>query len=221
MSERRMRRGDRGGPSGRAAYGRALEMRRATERAILQLSGERGFEGATVASVLERSGSTRHRFYETWPSKERCYAEAYESAVENLYTQMRATCTEAPDWASGMRRGLRDLAAFVERDPQLAAGLLVEVHTAGGPALAKRDEVIQQLAGLVDRARLDAGLGQDLPPPATAIFVVYSIEAAVIRTLAERRPLRGVLPDLLFIAVAPYFGAPVARRAVRGFPGEE
>jgi AcrR family transcriptional regulator len=183
---------------------------------MLQLSGEVGYEQATVASVVNRSRTSLSRFYDTYRSKQGCYDSAYDRAAEDLCTRLLARGADAPDWTSGMAAALLELAAYAGEDRAMAAGVIEQVHVAGGKALARHDELVSRLSRAVGRAER-LGL-QPSPPPATADFVVQSIEAAVIKCLAEERPLEEMLPGLLFIAVSCYFGAAAARLAVKNYP---
>jgi AcrR family transcriptional regulator len=212
MSEKRTEDGDQPRSPGRRE--RDLEIRRATERAMLEICGEVGYERATVASVLERSGSNLARFYDSWSGKAGCYETAYAAAADALSVRLLSACAEAPDWSSGMKQALKELACFTAEDPALAAGLVREVHVVGGPALIRRDELAGRLAQAVDRAREAPGRLRPGPPPATAAFVIQGIEAAVVRGLADKQPPEESLPGLLFLAVSLYFGAEKAQRVV-------
>jgi AcrR family transcriptional regulator len=215
MSNRRMRGGDQGKPGGDARPARADEVRRAMERSVLQLSGMLGYEQASVAAIVARSGSNLFRFYDTFAGKEGCYAQAYTHAADDLGARLLSRCEGGPSWIDGMRGALVELAAFVAEDHDLAAGVIREVHVAGGDALAKREQIIGRLTRAVDLARLEPGSSRHDPPPVTSSFVVASIESTVIRTLSEERQLEEILPALLFIAVSSYFGGDAARRALR------
>ncbi|HVS99169.1 MAG TPA: TetR family transcriptional regulator [Solirubrobacterales bacterium] len=190
------------------------ELQEATERALLVLSGERGYTRTTVAEVLRRSGSNRTRFYSTWTSKEDCFGSAYAAAAEPLAARLLAACDAASDWGTGVAAALTELGRFTAREPSLAAGLLGEVRVAGGTAPARREELVERLARAIDRGR---GNSLVSPPPYTARFLVEAIEATAIRSLAMGQPLDEVLPDLLFLAYAYYRGLPEARQAVRRF----
>jgi AcrR family transcriptional regulator len=219
MSEEQRRHDDRGRGDGRRSQGREAEARRATELALLRLSGEVGYQQASVAVVLGRSGWNLTSFYRAYSGKAACYAAAYDSAATALCARLLAACKAAPDWPAAMKTGLLELSAYTAEDPALAAGLLVEVHVADGAALERRAELVARLARAVDRGR-QATRQQSPPRPVTPVFVVEAIEAAVARSLADGTPLREALPGLLFIAVASYFDASEAARQVRGWPEE-
>jgi AcrR family transcriptional regulator len=183
----------------------------ATRRAVLELSGAVGYGNVTVAAILERSGSNRSRFYTTFGGKEDCYTTAHGEAADRLVSRLLDGC-ETRDWRSGMREALVELARFTAEDADLAAGLIAEVHGAGGAALVKRNEVLERLSRAVDGARRDTKGSRHSPPPVTSRFIVEAIESTVIRTLLERDRLAEEIPGLLYIAVACYFGTTAARR---------
>lgn len=195
-------------------------MRAATERALLQLSGEVGYANAGVAAVVARSGSNLARFYRTYTGKAACYAAAYESAAGSLCTRLLDACAEAPDWGAGLKRALLELDSYAREDRALARGVIVEVHAADGAALARREDIVGRLAGAVDKVRAQA-LREPSPPPRVAYFLIEAIEAAVVRSLAEGGDLREALPGLLFLVVSSYFDPAEAARHVRGWPGQE
>lgn len=114
-----------------------------------------------------------------------------------------------------MKTGLGELARFVDEDPELAAGLIAEVHVAGGTALVVRSEVVERLSRAVDRARREI---PDAPPPVTSRFIVGAIESTVIRTVLDRGSLTAELPALLYMAIFYYFGPEAACREVEDLP---
>jgi hypothetical protein len=103
---------------------------------------------------------------------------------------------------------LRTLGDALVAAPERMRGLLVEVHIAGGPALAKRAEVLERLIRAVDRGRRELDLGHSAPPPLAAPFMVGAIEASVTRCLLNRRPREFLdsLPELAQIVATPYLG---------------
>jgi AcrR family transcriptional regulator len=200
------------GPSGRAAA-----IRRQMERAALELSGELGYRGMTVAELISRSDSNLDRFYRAYGSKFDCYLVAYEEAIEAFCERLLEICDASPDWPSGMRAALGELARFLAQEPALAKGLFAEVHVAGGAALEKRNEVFERLSRAIDRARRETSGSRHSPPPVTSRFILSAIEAAVVRYLAtaDREDFAVQVPGLLYLALAPYLGTEVAAREAR------
>jgi AcrR family transcriptional regulator len=197
------------------------KLRRATERSMLKLTGELGYQNVTVAALMERSSSNRSRFYATFGGKDSCYAAAYEGEIERLVGRMLGSCGKTGGWIAGMRSALIELVAFVSEDPDLAKGVIVGVHAAGGKAFAKRVDVVGRLSRAIDHARQETGSSPNSPPPVTAMFIAQAIETAVIRSLSEERPLSQDLAGLLYISVVPYYGASRAWREVARMAGAD
>jgi AcrR family transcriptional regulator len=190
-------------------------LRRQIERSILELSGELGYERASVVGITRRGRVSFDTFYSLYRGKDACYAIAYGQRARRLADRMLVAGSGDADWPSAFAAGLIELTTFTEEDPALAAGLIVEVHVAGGEALAEHHSLMARLTRAVDRGgRADGSDGRPTPPAATAIFVVGAIEAATIRCLSEGRPLREMLPGLVHLAVSSYLDPAAARRAV-------
>jgi AcrR family transcriptional regulator len=192
-------------------------LRRATERAVLELSGEIGYPQVRIAALIEASGSNRSRFYSSFGSKADCYTAAYEAAIEELAARLLGACEAAEDWPAGMRAALSGLAGFMAEDPTLCKGLIAEVHVAGGAALAKRKEVFERLSRAIDRARRETHPSRHSPPPVTSDFILSAIEGAALRSLAlgEGGQFARQIPGLLLLSIGPYFGQEAAWTEVR------
>ena len=85
------------------------------------------------------------------------------------------------------------------------------MHAAGPEALAKRTAAMQRVAGFLDRAREEAGGGES-PPPIAGEGIAAGIHAVIHSRLAtgESDGFRELLPEFMYFAVLPYFGAELA-----------
>jgi AcrR family transcriptional regulator len=187
--------------------GQDSEARARIVEAMLEACGERGYRKVTVRDAIERCGSYRARFYRHFASKADCYAAAYEGWIERLCEALLAAGAAERGWRPGLGAALGELADFACERPALARGLLVEAQVAGGPALAKREEVLERLSRAVDSARRETESRHD-PPPVTATFMVGAIEAAVTSALVKGKPeeFAAAVPELADMVVAAYFG---------------
>ncbi len=178
--------------------------------------GEEGYEAASVRSVLDRAGLYRQAFYDNFADKDECYLAAFDFGVEGVAERLGAAVAragEGADWRSRMRAGLAELLAFCEDEPTVARALIVEVHVPGGEALLRRAAAMRRAAAFVDTARGELGEGEEAPPSITSEGIVAGIHAVIYSRLAtppegggepEFRPL---LPELMHLAVLPYFGS--------------
>jgi AcrR family transcriptional regulator len=185
------------------------------ETAVLREAGRVGYRALTVELVLERADLGRTLFYRHFANKDACYARAHAAELDRLAAHLLAGCAVGEEWQDGLETALGVLGDYVVTDPELANGVLAQVRLAGAPALAKRDAVKDRLVAALDTARATAGPEHD-PPPLAGEFVYAAIEEAAVDVLSRRAAAEfsAAIPDLLFIAVAVYFGAAVAHRAL-------
>jgi AcrR family transcriptional regulator len=181
---------------------------------VLHVVGEAGYRAASVRQVLEYSGSHRRQFYEHFDSLEDCFAQACGHWIERLGVSLIEAALTAGTWRESVRAGLVRLFDFVTERPEIARALFLEVQVAGGAALAKHDEAVERLAGLLDSVRAEIPADEE-PPAATGTFVVGGIEACVCDALAagEVSRLWETLPELMHMAVGSYLGPALADEA--------
>lgn len=192
-----------GGEEDRATRARVFE-------AMLVSCGELGYRQVTVEDVLERSDCSRVRFHRLFRSKEHCYLEAATAEAVELYRAMLGAAPEETSWRGHLRAALSELARFTSERPRLARGLLVEVRVAGKPALVRRRAMMERLSRAIDSARRENG-SRHSPPPITAEFIVCAIEEAVVAALVKGEDdFAEAIPELAYLAVAPYFGKTAA-----------
>lgn len=178
---------------------------------MLEAVGSSGYDGASVRTVLDLTGLYRQAFYDNFPDKDACYLEAFDWGVGRLESVVVAAAAAAAGWQGKLRAGLTALLEALDRDPDVGRALIVEVHAAGSEALDKRAEVMKRIAEFVDSAREVAGEG-DSPPPIAPEGIVAGIHAIIHARLAtgSRDGFRGLLPEFMYFAVLPYFGAEAA-----------
>lgn len=159
------------------------EIRARLEAGTLLAVAELGYARTTVQAVLDRSAVSRNRFYREFDNLRECFAAAYSGEIDLLTERLLAGCGDG--WGEGLDSGLSVLRGLVLERPLLARALLVEVHVAGEPALAKRREVWERLSHALDGARRETAVPRHSPPPLTAAFMLGAIEAAVCDYLLE------------------------------------
>lgn len=205
-------------PEACAAAGEALQVettaptpdatiREGEMEGVLYVVGEQGYRGASVRAVLEYSGGHRKQFYEHFDSLEDCFAQACAAWIDRLGVSLLEAAVAASDWRGSVRAGLLALLRFVTEHPAISRSLFVEVQIAGGAALAKHDEALDRLAGLLDGVRAELPTGE-APPEATGLFVVGGVEACICDVLTDGDPKHvwDALPELLHLAVGSYLG---------------
>jgi AcrR family transcriptional regulator len=181
----------------------AAEVRERIMKAMLSAAGEVGYGNVSVQKVLDRAGSHRTQFYRHFDSATTCFQDAYAAEADRLCDALLAAGRQGPGWRGGLTAALEELASFAREQPDLARGLLIEVHAAGEPARVKRKEVFERLSRAIDRARRETE-SRHSPPPLTAVFIVHVIDAAMVDVISQGAPER-FAPEELTELVAIYF----------------
>jgi len=178
---------------------------------MLEAVGAEGYEQTSVRTVLDRTGAYRQAFYDNFADKDDCYLKAFDAGVERVEALVLAAAASEETWVGALRAGLGALLDFFDAEPDVGRALVVEVHAAGGEALARRTAVMQRIVGFVDQAREEAGESES-PPAIAPEGIVAGIHAVVHSRLSTGAAdgFRPLLPEFMYFAVLPYFGAEVA-----------
>jgi AcrR family transcriptional regulator len=188
--------------------GADFDQRRAElEAAALRGCAELGYANLTVQAVLDRTGASRSRFYREFDNLGACYASAYAKEIELLSERVLPGCVDG--WENGLDHALGVVRKLVEDDPLLARALIVEVHVAGEPAIAKKREVWERLSHALDGARRETTKPRHSPPPLTAAFMLSAIESAMCQFLLNgaREDFGQTVSALRDLIVETYRGA--------------
>jgi AcrR family transcriptional regulator len=177
---------------------------------MLEAVGREGYEATSVRTVLDRTGVYRQAFYDNFADKDDCYLQAYDAGVERVEALVLAAAAGGETWQGRLRAGLGGLLDFLDAEPDIGRALIVEVHAAGPEALAKRSAAMQRAADYLDQAR-SAGEGES-PPPIAPEGIAAGIHAVIHSRLATGSGdgFRQLLPEFMYFAVLPYFGAELA-----------
>ena len=175
---------------------------------MLEAVGADSYERTSVRTVLDRTGVYRQAFYDNFADKDDCYLQAYDAGVERVETLMVEAAAGESSWIGELRAGLGALLGFLDAEPDVGRALIVEVHAAGPEALAKRTAAMERVNAFLDRARGEADV-DDLPPPIAGEGVAAGIHAVIHSRLAtgNSNGFRQLLPEFMYFAVMPYFGA--------------
>ncbi|HEY2716605.1 MAG TPA: TetR family transcriptional regulator [Solirubrobacterales bacterium] len=179
---------------------------------MLTVVGEQGYERASVQAVLARARLDRSAFDDHFTSKADCFARAYEDAAAGLEAEVLTAAALQVTWEAQLRAGLGRLLELLDDDPPLGRALLVEVHPAGGRALARRRVAMQRAAAFLARG---GGEGNGAPPALAPEATAAGIHAVLhARLTSGRGGLRELRGELMYIAVLPCFGAGAAAAAM-------
>jgi len=133
--------------SGQPFEARAAERRAKLVLAALQVAGREGFEGASVAAICAEAGLTARYFYESFPTREAIFVEAYRLAQDRLLGSMAAAKAKASRHARDpTRAALRGFFGALCEHPGIARVFLIDLDDAGGAMRIASFEGARKLA---------------------------------------------------------------------------
>lgn len=178
---------------------------------MLEAVGAEGYDATSVRTVLDRTGLYRQAFYDNFADKDECYLAALEMGIGRLEAVAERAGASERSWRGKLRAGLGALLDSLDAEPDFGRGVVVEVHAAGSRALQRRAEAMKKAADFIDLARAEAAEGE-APPQIAAEGIVAGIHAIVHSRLSTGATdgFRGLLPEFMYFAVLPYFGAEAA-----------
>jgi AcrR family transcriptional regulator len=178
---------------------------------MLEEVGAAGYDATSVRTVLARTGLYRQAFYDYFADKDACYRVAFAGAVGRLEALAVQAGASEETWQARLRAGLGAVLDFLDAEPDVGRAIFVEVHAAGSEALERRAKAMKRAADFIDLARGESG-DADSPPPIAAEGIVAGIHAVVHSRLSTgaNDGFRQLLPEFMYFAVLPYFGAAAA-----------
>jgi AcrR family transcriptional regulator len=141
-----------------------------------------------------------------------------ESAVQRIRAELaRADLDDLP-WRERVRGGLWAILCFFDREPVLARFCVVQSSRGTQPMLERREQLLGDLASVVDEGRLEGVRKADCPPLMAEGLVGAALSILYARLLrGDHTPLSDLQGELMGMIVLPYLG-PAAARQERARP---
>ena len=183
----------------------AVRKRRRIMDAMAELTAEQGYEATKIADIVKRAAVARKTLYDNFDGKEEVFLAAFDSAVEELGTQLDEACAAAAgDWGERVEAGLQVVLDFVATRPHVARMCVVEAVSATPAASARYDEALESF---VERLRRSAPPGTGLPATIEESLVggvAWILHQQIRRGEAEQA--LDLLPELSDFVLSPYRG---------------
>jgi AcrR family transcriptional regulator len=188
--------------------------------AIAEVTYEKGYADTTITDIVAAAGVARQVFYEHFGDKQHAFLEAQQYPAQHIFDECAAAYFAPPDWPTRVWYALKALLGLVVVHPALSNLRLVECYAAG-PAAARRAEEVTRSFTIFFEEGFQA-TGFQLPRLAAqaiagAIFEI--VQRHAMRHELERLPL--MLPQLTYVATAPFIGAEEAVDAIRALAAEQ
>ena len=192
------------------------EATRRLREALLDLCSERGYQGLRLEEVLERAGVERADFDRLHPDLDACFAAVLGEIYGEFFAQAQEAVAGESGWRDRMRATAYALLRFLRADERVARFAAVEAQHAGNAAFRHFVDTFNRLVDLIDEGSAEAG-GPDSPSRATALGIGGVLFARIQEAVAQDELGLGEeeIPQLMYAAVFPYFGAEAAEEELR------
>lgn len=180
--------------------------------ALLDLVFAHGTEAVTVETVVERAGVGRAEFDREFAGKEDLYLQVFNEISSGFERDLDAAYEAGECWRDGLRAAAYFAARFFRDRPRETAFGTMQMFAAGEVAQGYRERELRHFVDLIDRGR------QELDDPdsisrgvAESVFgSIYEMLLAKLRAGEGTGAALDFVPDLMYVAVRPYFGHEVA-----------
>jgi AcrR family transcriptional regulator len=213
----RLPRGRHGLPPGAVLRNQRARIVQATAAVTM----ENGYANATVAEIVAEAGVAKEAFYRHFSDKEEAFLAAQEAPAQQIVDALVRAYFSADEWPERVWRALRTLLGAVAANPVMSHLRLVECYAAGAMAAQRGEEVTRSFTIFLEEGYR---VTQQAPPPrllpqaiAGGIFEIVQHEVAAGRTAELPRRL----PQLTYVAIAPFLGPAEAIARVRALSEAE
>ncbi|HEY2142383.1 MAG TPA: TetR/AcrR family transcriptional regulator [Solirubrobacteraceae bacterium] len=188
--------------------------------AAVDVVGEDGYWGMSVARVTGRAGVSRRTFYDVFTDREDCFLAVFQETAERASVIARDAAAGERTWRDRVRAGLSALLQFAGAEPVLTSLLVKDALGCGPLVLAARARWLDTLNAIVDQGCTESKTGKE-PPPLTAEGTVGAVLAVIHARMLDLdpRPPIELLSPLMGMIVLPYLGrAAAAKELARPTP---
>lgn len=198
-------------PVGQDRFQLELMSRSQRERilaAAADLIAKRGYQGATVALIVERAGVARVTFYENFVNREACLLALLDEGLEEMRRRAAAALAQESEWPAQVRAVIAAFLGYVVEEPALARTCLIEPMTAGSAAMERYEHALQSYTPILREGRtFSVGL-DDLPETLLEDSIVGGIVWMVQQRLlrGELEAIPRLLPTMVEFALGAYLG---------------
>jgi AcrR family transcriptional regulator len=170
------------------------------------------YAGTTIADVVSRAAVSRTTFYKLFNGKRDCFDAAVTQCIDRIVATTAAAAAGHDSPAEATRRGAAAVLELIAAEPELALVLSGDV-VGVDPQLVDRYSTITVPAMEAMWARAGAPAAKHLSPG----LAFGRAQLLVFHEVAAGRPERlpRLLPDIVYLAIAPFAGHDEALRQAR------
>lgn len=153
-------------------------------------AASKGYADTTVADIVREAGVSKRTFYECFATKAECLIALYEAASHNALKMLGQAIDPAHEWQTQIERALKAYLTSMAENPVLMRTLFIEILGLGGPGLAARRRVNQEIASFilaVVNAKRDGCKRDNVLPAEMAMAIVGGINELILEYIEQDR----------------------------------
>jgi AcrR family transcriptional regulator len=198
-------------PRGRHRLPAGVVARSHRERIIYgtaEVMMSKGYANTTVADIVAEAGISREVFYEHFSDKQHAFMEAQQHPTQYILDACSAAYFSVEEWPERVWRAMRVLIGLIAEAPAMSHLRLVECYAAGPEAIRRAEEITRSFTFFLEEGYGCGEKARRLPRLSSeaitgAIFEI--LQRRVSRGEAAELPRH--LPQIVYIAIAPFLGA--------------
>lgn len=190
--------------------------------ATAAVTTEKGYANTTVADIVAAAGVAKEAFYRHFRDKEQAFLDAQQHPAQHIVDELVQAYFAADGWPRRLWSALRRMLEMIAANPTFSRMRMVEAYTAGPASIRRAEDIMRSFSIFLEEGYRFGGAA--LQPPRiysvtipAAIFEIIQHEVASGRT--AQMPTR--LPQLAYVAFAPFAGPAEAVALVRELRAEE
>lgn len=174
---------------------------------------KKGYTNTTVAELVAAAGVSREVFYEHFTDRRHAFLEALDFPTQPILDACAAAYFSGDGWPDRVWRGLDTLITLIVSNPAISHLRLIECYAAGPAAVRRAEDITRAFTVFLEEGYRFRAQAERLPrlcseSIASAIFEIIQRQAA----RGEIATLSRTLPQLVYVAIAPFTGPEAATR---------
>lgn len=184
-------------------------------QATARVMREKGYTATTIADIVAAAGTSRGVFYSQFQNKQEVFLAAQTMALEKGLTMASAAFFTGRRWPEQVWNGLDALFGYMAGLPDLAHLMLIEPYAAGRAALDRIIDTMRTLSLFLEEGYHRGPRAERLPRMCSDA-IAGAIHELIYHAVQNDRvaELRELLPQAVYVALAPFLGPAKARGIV-------